>query len=99
MKKFKLKIDVHLPYEQCNELYHYIRAWESVSFSSLVDCIEFSAKCEGVIGSVFNDFYTVRVRFSRQCNLYTRECIEYGCNEPFAVISIVEDQLCKTENQ
>lgn len=90
MKTFKPHIDVRLPQKQKDELFGHLRKWSGYSFQTLTECISFLCKCERVIGCVYCDFYTTRIRILRCGKVYTRECVGYGCDEPFAILSVVE---------
>lgn len=90
MKTFKPQIEVRLPQKQKDELYDHLRKWSGYSFRTFSECSHFLVKCESIIGSVYGDFYSTRIRILRKGVIYTRECLGYGCKEPFAVLSVVE---------
>lgn len=93
MKAFNPKIEVRLPQKQKDVLFDYLRKWSGYSFQTLSDCLSFLSKCESVIGCVYGDFYTTRIRLFRCGTVYTRECVGYGCDDPFAILSVVEVEL------
>lgn len=90
MKAFKPRVDVRLSQQKKDELYYMFRKWQGISFQTLAECTEFLKKCEGIIGAVYGDFYTTRIRILREGIVYSRECVGYGCDEPFAILSVEE---------
>lgn len=93
MKMYKTIIDVRLPQKQKDELFNYLRKWSGCVVQKLESAHEILRKAEGVIAPIYGDFYITRIRLLRCGVVFSCELVGYGCDEPFAILSVKELEL------